>query len=282
MNTPPKAVVFRAGGYGLANRLRALVGYQALARLLNVPFYLCWISDPFCEARFEELFDTPIDLIDPHDLETLPNAKIFREGLWFDQVCNLGPANAFRHRDYLAEVRQCLRQLTPSQELSRAVEDFSSTHRLANSLGVHIRHTDNLTLYTRWAERSPDFDCRSISSLDGFMDAIRARIPHMPVFLSTDDAALEDMFKRTFPDLMTFPKRYARVGVRTTPIADALSEMLLLSRCHRIVGTYYSSFSKFGAIWGGVEYFEVRGRECLRSSFVDRLLLPARDRATLQ
>jgi hypothetical protein len=282
MNTPPKAVVFRAGGYGLANRLRALVGYQALARLLNVPFYLCWASDPFCEARFEELFDTPINLIDPRDLETLPNATVFREGLWFDQIGNLPSANALNYRDYLAEVRHCLRQLTPHREWTRVVEDFSSRHGLADALGVHIRHTDNLNFYTRWAAESPDFDSRSISSLDGFMDAIRARIANMPVFLSTDDAGLEGMFKRTFPGLITFPKRYHTAGVRTTPIADALSEMLLLGRCCRIVGTYYSSFSKFSAIWGEVEYFEVRGRECSRNSFVDRMLLPAVYRATLQ
>ena len=40
------------------------------------------------------------------------------------------------------------------------------------------------------------------------------------------------------------------------------------------MGTYYSSFSKFSAIWGEVEYFEVNGRECSRSSFVDRILDP--------
>jgi hypothetical protein len=275
MNTPPKAIVFRAGGYGLANRLRALVGYQALARLLNVPFYLCWVSDPSCEARFEELFDSPINLIEPRDLETLPDATVFRQALWFDRILDLVGTHAFSRGDYLAEVRQCLRQLSPSRQLMRTVEDFSSRHGLADSLGVHIRHTDNLTFYAGW-ETLPDFDFRSISSLDGFMDEIRTRIPSMRVFLSTDDAVLEAKLKQAFPNLVTFPKRYALVGVRTTPIADALSEMLLLSRCRRIVGTYYSSFSKFSAIWGETDYFEIRGRECSRSRFVDRILLPVR------
>jgi hypothetical protein len=124
----------------------------------------------------------------------------------------------------------------------------------------------------RWAEKEPDFDRHSVSSLDGFMDEIRTRIRSMPVFLSTDDAGLESMFQRRFPELVVFPKRYEQVGVRTTPIADALSEMLLLGRCRRIVGTYFSAFSKFSAIWGEVDYFEVTGRECSRSSFVDGLL----------
>jgi hypothetical protein len=273
MNPSLKAIVFRASGYGLANRLRALVGYQALARLRNVPFYLCWVPDPSCEARFEELFDTPINLIDPDDLPTLPsNIAIFHEGIWFDQIWNPAAANGFGWGDYLAQVRHCLRQLTPRQELLQRVEAFHSTHQLADALGVHIRHTDNLNFYPGWAEKSPDFDRRSISSPDGFMDEIRTRLSSMPVFLATDDGSLEGTFKRTFPDLLTFPKRYERVGVRTTPIADALCEMLLLSRCGRIVGTYYSSFSKFSAIWGGVDYFEVRGRDCSRCSFVDRIL----------
>jgi hypothetical protein len=52
----------------------------------------------------------------------------------------------------------------------------------------------------------------------------------------------------------------------------ALSEMWLLGRCHQVVGTYYSSFSKFSAIWGRVPYFEVIGDQIKRSKFIDRLI----------
>jgi hypothetical protein len=218
-----------------------------------------------------------MNLIDPLDLERLPaDVAIFREGLWFDQIWETLGAKAFSWPDYLAQVHQCLQQLRPHPELLQTVEEFSCRHHLKDALGVHIRNTDNLTAYAGWSERSTDFDCHSISSLEGFTGEIRTRLPSMPVFLSTDDHRLEEMLRRTLPGLITFPKQYRTVGARTSPIADALCEMLLLSRCRRIVGTYYSSFSKFAAIWGEAEYFEIRGRECARSGFVDRLLHPPR------
>jgi hypothetical protein len=271
-----RAVVFRAAGYGLANRLRALAGYQALARLLDLPFYLCWVCDPACQSRFEDLFATPLNLMNWPEVEQLgPEAVIFHEGIWFDEIWKRAGSNAFGWQQYLAEVHRCLRELVPRRELLQTVEDFSSRRRLAEALGIHIRHTDNLSVYSQWAAESSDFDSRRISSLDGFLDVIRTHMSTMPVFLATDDNGLEGRLRKIFPDLVVFPKEYAPAGFRTTQIADALSEMLLLGRCSRIVGTYYSSFSKFSAIWSGAPYFEVVGCEHARSDFVDRMLAPA-------
>lgn len=272
----PSAVVFRAAGYGLANRLRALVGYQALARLLNLPFYLCWASDEACPSRFEDLFSTPLNVMSLTEVEQLgPETSIFHEGIWFDEIWKRVGSDAFGWSEYLAEVHRCLRTLVPRRELLQIVEDFSSRHHLADALGVHIRHTDNLNAYGQWAAKSSGFDSSRISSLDGFADVIQAQISSTPVFLATDDNDLEYSLGKIFPELIIFPKEYILSSLRSTHIADALSEMLLLGRCGQIVGTYYSSFSKFSAIWAGVGYFEVIGRERTRSDFVDRMRDPA-------
>jgi hypothetical protein len=268
-----RAVVFRAAGYGLANRLRALVGYQALAKLLDVPFHLCWVSDAMCQSRFEDLFATPLNLISLPEVEKLgPGTAVFHEGIWFDKIWNREISGAFGWPEFLLEVHRCLRELVPRPELLQIVNDFSSARHLADALGVHIRHTDNLSVYGHWAANSREFESSRISFLDGFTDVIQSHISKMPVFLATDDHDLENRLRGIFPDLITFQKGYTPAGIRTTQIQDALLEMMLLGRCSRIIGTYYSSFSKFSAIWARVCYFELIGRNPTRSDFVDRML----------
>ena len=59
--------------------------------------------------------------------------------------------------------------------------------------------------------------------------------------------------------------------LRPTTMGDAMIDLLLLGRCARIVGTYYSSFAKVAAIWFHVPYAEIRGLHCFASDFVNRL-----------
>jgi len=268
-----RAVVFHAEGCGLANRLRALVGYQALANLLKVPFYLCWVSDAACPCRFEHLFETPLSLLNASGLRRFGQDTVFRDAVWFDEIWNR-TATDFAWREYLREVHRCLQGLVPRRELLEPVREFTVRHDLSNALGVHIRHTDNLADYSRWAAAKLSwFDITKISSLDGFIEVIRTAIRTRPVLLATDDATLEGRLKTLFPSLISFPKSYTPAGFRSTPIEIALSEMLLLGQCQQIVGTYCSSFSQFSAVWGGIAYSEVIGRECVRSDWLTRMML---------
>lgn len=70
--------------------------------------------------------------------------------------------------------------------------------------------------------------------------------------LATDDPAIEYAIKERFPDrVVVRPKVFARdkaAGVR-----DALVDLLLLSRCRRILGSHWSSFSETAAEIGGID-----------------------------
>src|SRR5437763_7306900 len=62
-----KPVIFLSGRSGLGNRLRALLGYRALSLCCGVPFLVCWVPNPACDAEFDDLFEPPpfpvIDLL---------------------------------------------------------------------------------------------------------------------------------------------------------------------------------------------------------------------------
>ena len=71
-------------------------------------------------------------------------------------------------------------------------------------------------------------------------------------FLSTDDPKEEALLKERFGNrIIINPKTSID---RNNPIAiqEALLDLYSLSRCRKIYGSYYSSFSDVAAIWGRV------------------------------
>lgn len=265
-----RKIVFRAQGCGLANRLRALVGYQALARVRELPFYLVWAVDSYCPGEFSELFESSINPMCLQALRSVSPRAIYREPIWWQDIWKRWGAE----RDWIVyrrEVHDCLRALTLQRGLAEKVAEFQDRHNLSDAIGVHIRNTDNLANYAEWKKHYPDFDPKQISSVAGFMEVIDANVRSRPVFLATDDPELEQALKERFPALITFPKTYDLTTLRTASVGAALSEMWLLGRCHRIVGTYYSSFGQFSAVWGRVPYFEVIGDKMVRSEFIDQM-----------
>lgn len=282
-------MVFLARQVGLANRLRALVGYEAVCRLLDRPFSLCWVPDVACDARFSDLFDAAaFQLVDPGqipELRSRGDTLVCAEPIWFHDIWR-------RHVPqipwllFLREVDQSLSRLRATPVLARAAAAFATAHAIPTVVGIHIRHTDNVALHGLRSQLDADFDVGSVSTLNGFRRAIATHIATGPLFLATDNAAVERALRAEFGDaLLTYPKHYeaewrspdeaaaALLEPRTTPVGDALIEMLLLRSCRRIFGTYYSSFSELAAIWGRVDYHDVKGEQLARNSQVDATIV---------
>jgi len=137
-------------------------------------------------------------------------------------------------------------------------------------LGVHIRLTDNVATYSYWQRSDPSFVPECTSSFEGFLSVVDEATRAAPVFLATDNPRFEELCRRRYRErVLTVPKRYTGGALRPSRIVDALAELIFLGRCRQVVGTYFSSFSQFAAIWGGTEYREIHGVECRRSPFVD-------------
>lgn len=109
-----------------------------------------------------------------------------------------------------------------------------------NVIGLHIRRTDNAISI----DRSP---------LNLFEDAIKSELnndPDVKFYVATDDDStkkyLTDKFGRNI--ILCSDK----TAVRNTKegIKEALVELLTLSRCKKIYGSYWSSFSEAAAILG--------------------------------
>jgi hypothetical protein len=271
----------------LANRLRSLAGYQAMARCLGVPFSLCWIPSYDCNAAFTELFDTPgFGLVTTRERDAWSgeDALVCDSSLAFRQMWEKHLTNTIGWTDFMPLALDCLRELRPLARIRAQVDSFTRASDLASMPGVHIRWTDNRGLYGYWSKHHLDFEPAHISQLAGFASFIKdylATNPTSGIFLGTDNQAVEGQMVRAFGErVRVYPKQYRRrlklawlrsprlpviVMERTSSIEEALVEMLLLARCRLIVGTYYSSFSEIAALWGNRPHLHVRGRVAVDS-----------------
>ena len=289
-----KAIIYWAKSGGLANRLRALVGYQALSSCLKVPFYLCWVPRWDCDVEFTQLFDaSEINLITEAEKETMEDLQgsiVYIANIWFSAIWHNHARDSVSWDCFREQVGNYTNRLNPLSGIVNVVVEFSRKHNLPEAAAAHIRMTDNVDCYECWSRRSYDFSPEHVSKLKGFeryiTDTLEAD-PATKIFLATDNQDVEkSMCKKYAGHLITYPKRYRkrykmiysmeqpkfqRQSQRTSSIKDALVEMLLLGRCRTITGTYWSSYSEFAAFWSGRPYLEVSGCQYSESSFVNRI-----------
>lgn len=120
----------------------------------------------------------------------------------------------------------------PVPEILNAVDDYVDKHFTSNTVGIHIRRTDN------WLsiQKSP---------LSLFVDAMHKEIEACAdtnFYVATDDVATKKELRRLFGErILTMNTDCSRNT--TSGMKDAVMEMWLLSRTTRIYGSFYSSYS---------------------------------------
>jgi hypothetical protein len=138
---------------------------------------------------------------------------------------------------YANKVKLILKQIVPVEKISRRLFDIPSPR-----IGVHIRH-----------RTAPD--SLRISSLERFIEAMASCLEKQPAttfFLAADLPATERELRDRFGDkIVVSPK--ASYGKDQTGMYDAVVDLLMLSRCDRILGSYWSSFSDYAALIGGID-----------------------------
>ena len=289
-------------GSGLANRLRALIGYKALAGCLDMDFAFCWTCDTACPAPADQLFAEDlcrmIPLHEVFDIANTCDCIVCEESTWFDSVWVRHGSDKISYEQYLDAVRAELRNIRFARDVvekvgSGGMGDSPMCLRnptgetpvpLDQMPGIHIRHTDNTFEYKKWsASAKGNFDLHKVSTLDGFFALMDEFAASGRFFLASDNQDVTAAARQRYGDrVLTHAKSFNEtasdfwrnenpdkrqlaaerqffIRTRTTPITDALVELLLLSRCREVTGTYYSSFGKMAALLGGISYSEIQG-----------------------
>jgi len=242
---------------GLCNRLRAMAGIRAVAKLKHAEFQLCWQPSFACPGKFEELFELDgVKLILPRQ------AAIMRK----DRACKFcrgrtgenGSTSPIRmyhsHVEHLITAPKFqrlgvgfIRKLQPLKPIRREVQKFAGKWP-ERVIGLHIRRTD-LNSSTK-----PD------KQFFARIDAELASNAETRFLLCCDCRATLKTYRDRYGDRIIFFTKSFNAGNpgngtrrRLTSMRDAVIDLYLLARTRRIYGTERSSFSLYAATLGGIE-----------------------------
>lgn len=137
--------------------------------------------------------------------------------------------SCFEFGDYYSALS---RNFVPQPYILSAVDDYVKKNFTHNTIGIHIRRTDNI----KAIQKSP---------LSLFVDAMRREIDacsDVNFYVATDDVPTKAELRSIFGDrILTIDTVNSRNSVEG--MKDAVKEMWLLSRTTKIYGCFYSTYS---------------------------------------
>lgn len=263
---------------GLGNRMREIDSGLALSRAANKRLKVYWLKNKNLNCPYDRLFE-PIAGVRIVDIETSrKRALLSPSSLWYRirKRARLRPVDLFlgneeirRYRDtgidlasVVSKAKRCgietfMRfyesvgyvDLKPKKEILREVERTMGSLEPGKLIGVHIRRGDNDAAI-------------QVSPVEAFIERMQLEVdqdPEVSFYLATDDPVTETRVKECFPGrVLTRPKVFARN--RAEGVRDALVDLLVLSRCRLILGSYWSSFSDTASELAGAKRETVRAK----------------------
>ncbi|NES81022.1 MAG: hypothetical protein F6K10_06230 [Moorea sp. SIO2B7] len=259
INQPPyeKIILHTAIG-GLCNRLRILCSYLCLSYFWDIPLFLCWYPEDACNCYFHELFEPVCATISPQSMVKLFRSENSAKTLYvyLDKNAYIGMnvyerylKDELERETFGRQYLEFVRKLKPKQHLLQAIDKFRQQHWIDNIIGLHIRRTD-LFNHLKYKKLESNF-----SSDEMFISAIEKEIYNgcSKFFLATDNKITQQLIYHKFPNkIISYCQRFNSDNKRQTPVKNAVIDLYLLSKCQKMIGSYYSSFSEYAAELGGI------------------------------
>ena len=251
---------------GLCNRLRAVAAAKLLADRAECELLVHWYRTPDLNARFDHLFKTqtlsfrvserPAMLgairsavrLYERGLDRLGAGYIGNKGSIPDRFDSERVIDLARRRDvYIRSFAKFLSApgmfdvFQPVAAIERRVDDLSP--KLERAVGVHVRRTDN----DKAIATSP------LSAFFPHLDEAVTSNGDVQLFVATDAQTVTSELRGRYGDrVFEHPKASLR---RDDPAAavDAVVDLFALSRCQKLIGSYWSSFTDTAAELRGIE-----------------------------
>ena len=246
---------------GLGNRLLGMASAYAAAQRLNRELVIVWKRETGCNIRADELFDLPMQVVEisENGYKKEPVARILGERekkkwrakasrfLSCDDVERITREEGYDALLDLIAKEPCIyiKAFGPICEVGAESYAFLKPGAAidAHTVGVHVRRTDHTEAIansplTLFAERMKD---------ELAADAL-ARF-----YVATDDASVKQELREALsPEKLIFYEKGIIDRDSKEGLQDALIEMLALSKCRKILGSYNSTFSLLPSYIGNI------------------------------
>jgi hypothetical protein len=263
---------------GLCNRMRSIAAGISLSEGIESQLHVLWFKNDKLYANFHDLFEAPasFSISEISDKPVLrqkviaglcgkSRRKIFRyvTRLRFDLILqeletgyvnNAELVKQFQskkvlisaHTNFNAMVPPSFTHFNPLPALALEISDFSRQFNEA-MVGLHIRRTDNV----KAIQNSPT---------EKYIDLVDKKIQEdssARFFLATDCPETQRIFSERYNDKVLFrEKQFGRNSLQG--MESSLIDLYLLSRCCKVIGSYYSSFSHTAADIGNIPEITVK------------------------
>ena len=270
MSSEPMIIIEPCAGLG--NRLLGLGSAYAVAKKLDRKLVVMWKREVGCNIRFQELFDLPFEVVEisENGLKKEPVAQILGDRAkkkWrnsADRFLECDEGEKIKEREGYEGLFRLIEQ-TPVIYLKAfgpicevTAESYSFVKPSKNieekgaylfreltgqCVGVHVRRTD----HTEAIANSPLvlFAERMKKELETAADT--------SFFVATDDKEVRRELKELLPGAkLIFPQSDVIDRDSKEGIEEAFIEMLALSKCRKILGSYNSTFSLLPSYIGNI------------------------------
>ncbi len=266
---------------GIGNRFQGLSALSRVYKDLNCKCVIFWRIENSCNIRYEDLLkkEKNISVINLYDTGLRKNPFRTVIGRMIVCLCRAMAGRRYTLDEMHAMIRNIgytgvleilktnrmnyiysrssfvpfshddLELIECSDEVrNRGAALWESLENSGGVIGIHIRRTDNRVSI----ENSP---------VELFMDAMDREMDkdeNVRFYLCTDDEAVQnDLIEKYGKERFII---YQKINNRTSKagLQDALVEMMALSKCDKIIGSYGSTFSYFASVLGQKEYVVVQ------------------------
>jgi hypothetical protein len=264
MNT--KQTLYLEPSGGLGNRMRAIASAYAFAMKHKIPLIVLWKCDSGLNCKYHKLFkitDTflikevnRIQLSYIKIRNILVKGKYDKKGTskridYYEEILNSGKSL------YLKSYNQfypplSFNVLKPIDELVNEARTILPQN-MDNIIGIHIRRGDN-------------FESISNQPLNWFIENIQNQIllsKDIMFYLSTDSYDVEKELLKKFPNKIITQNHSNYSRNSEDGIREALIDLICLSKCKLIFGSYYSSFSTVASEWGNKSKLIIVGKDII-------------------
>jgi hypothetical protein len=253
---------------GLANRLRTIDSFYGFSKSLSKNLSVCWEPGPgWSDDHFTDLFvNQEINFISSKEYSVVadrtfnlqssirksddrlsyvfsePYADTYRK-IITENLCYSGDSCLeYMMPDYFKEQNLFYSLLRPVKIIQDKITQISSKFD-SNTVGVHVRRGD------AWNSKTKDqFKISDDDSFFTLMDKEINKNPAVGFFLSTDSEETNEKFLKKYKDRIIHNEKkiYYNSICQYQPKYnqdDAVTDLFLLSKTNKIIGSNWSSFS---------------------------------------